>query len=168
MRFQLLHHEPKARIPSKVPDITRSAASGLSSAMCWRKFNVAFIPVTCHLACPVTDYIFKIFQGRTDFSATNVSGLPRNQGSADFEQDASRLHCGSVGDRAEVSVVHGWQHSVRYSATWSDSWNRVHLRIGSQTFVSRRDSYGMDEIKVRNIVNFSVLYLNNNVPIVTR
>src|SRR6266852_7669366 len=22
-----------------------------------RKFNVAFIPVTCHLACPVTDYI---------------------------------------------------------------------------------------------------------------
>jgi hypothetical protein len=24
-----------------------------------RKFNVAYIPVTCHLACPVTDYISK-------------------------------------------------------------------------------------------------------------
>ena len=24
-----------------------------------RKFNVAFIPVTCHLTCPVTDYINK-------------------------------------------------------------------------------------------------------------
>jgi NitT/TauT family transport system substrate-binding protein len=27
-----------------------------------RKFNVAYIPVTCHLACPVTDYISR----RTD------------------------------------------------------------------------------------------------------
>jgi NitT/TauT family transport system substrate-binding protein len=35
-----------------------------------RKFNVAFIPVTCHLACPVTDYISK-------FSAAGEVFLPR-------------------------------------------------------------------------------------------
>ena len=35
-----------------------------------RKFNVAFIPVTCHLACPVTDYISK-------FSAAGEIFLPR-------------------------------------------------------------------------------------------
>src|SRR5579859_1504030 len=35
-----------------------------------RKFNVAFIPVTCHLACPVTDYISK-------FSAAGEIFIPR-------------------------------------------------------------------------------------------
>ena len=35
-----------------------------------RKFNVAYIPVTCHLACPVTDYISK-------FSAAGEVFLPR-------------------------------------------------------------------------------------------
>jgi NitT/TauT family transport system substrate-binding protein len=35
-----------------------------------RKFNVAFIPVTCHLACPVTDYISK-------FSAAGELFLPK-------------------------------------------------------------------------------------------
>ncbi len=35
-----------------------------------RKFNVAYIPVTCHLACPVTDYISK-------FSAAGQIFLPR-------------------------------------------------------------------------------------------
>jgi NitT/TauT family transport system substrate-binding protein len=35
-----------------------------------RKFNVAYIPVTCHLACPVTDYISK-------FSAAGEIFLPR-------------------------------------------------------------------------------------------
>jgi NitT/TauT family transport system substrate-binding protein len=35
-----------------------------------RKFNVAYIPVTCHLACPVTDYISK-------FSVAGAIFLPR-------------------------------------------------------------------------------------------
>jgi len=35
-----------------------------------RKFNVAYIPVTCHLACPVTDYISK-------FSKAGEVFLPR-------------------------------------------------------------------------------------------
>jgi NitT/TauT family transport system substrate-binding protein len=38
-----------------------------------RKLNIAFIPVTCHLVCPVTDYISK-------FSKAGEIFLPRMSG----------------------------------------------------------------------------------------
>ncbi|MEQ1886941.1 MAG: ABC transporter substrate-binding protein [Bryobacteraceae bacterium] len=41
-----------------------------------RKFNVAFIPVTCHLACPVTDYISKFSQGGEIFLPRMFQGFP--------------------------------------------------------------------------------------------
>ena len=41
-----------------------------------RKFNVAYIPVTCHLACPVTDYISKFSQAGEIFLPTMFQGFP--------------------------------------------------------------------------------------------
>ncbi|MEQ1948896.1 MAG: ABC transporter substrate-binding protein [Bryobacteraceae bacterium] len=41
-----------------------------------RKFNVAYIPVTCHLACPVTDYISKFSQGGEIFLPRMFQGFP--------------------------------------------------------------------------------------------
>ena len=41
-----------------------------------RKFNVAFIPVTCHLACPVTDYISKFSQAGEIFLPRMFQGFP--------------------------------------------------------------------------------------------
>ncbi len=41
-----------------------------------RKFNVAYIPVTCHLACPVTDYISKFSKGGEIFLPRMFQGFP--------------------------------------------------------------------------------------------
>src|SRR5262249_6484606 len=41
-----------------------------------RKFNVAYIPVTCHLACPVTDYISKFSDGGETFLPRMFQGFP--------------------------------------------------------------------------------------------
>ena len=41
-----------------------------------RKFNVAYIPVTCHLACPVTDYISKFSAAGEVFLPTMFQGFP--------------------------------------------------------------------------------------------
>jgi NitT/TauT family transport system substrate-binding protein len=41
-----------------------------------RKFNVAYIPVTCHLACPVTDYISKFSEGGETFLPRMFQGFP--------------------------------------------------------------------------------------------
>jgi NitT/TauT family transport system substrate-binding protein len=41
-----------------------------------RKFNVAFIPVTCHLACPVTDFISKYSVAGQIFLPRMFQGFP--------------------------------------------------------------------------------------------
>src|SRR4029077_311120 len=41
-----------------------------------RKFSVAYIPVTCHLACPVTDYISKFSRGGEIFMPRMFQGFP--------------------------------------------------------------------------------------------
>ena len=41
-----------------------------------RKFTVAYIPVTCHLACPVTDYISKFSKGGEIFIPKMFQGFP--------------------------------------------------------------------------------------------
>jgi NitT/TauT family transport system substrate-binding protein len=41
-----------------------------------RKLNVAYIPVTCHLACPVTDYISKFSKGGEVFLPRMFQGFP--------------------------------------------------------------------------------------------
>ena len=41
-----------------------------------RKFTVAYIPVTCHLACPVTDYISKFSNGGEIFLPKMFQGFP--------------------------------------------------------------------------------------------
>lgn len=41
-----------------------------------RKVNVAYIPVTCHLACPVTDYISKFSQAGETFLPRMFQGFP--------------------------------------------------------------------------------------------
>jgi NitT/TauT family transport system substrate-binding protein len=41
-----------------------------------RKFTVAYIPVTCHLACPVTDYISKLSKGGEIFLPKMFQGFP--------------------------------------------------------------------------------------------
>ena len=41
-----------------------------------RKFNVAYIPVTCHLACPVTDYISRFSEAGEIFLPRMFQGFP--------------------------------------------------------------------------------------------
>ncbi|MEX2263841.1 MAG: ABC transporter substrate-binding protein [Bryobacteraceae bacterium] len=41
-----------------------------------RKLNVAFIPVTCHLACPVTDYISRYSKAGNIFIPKMFQGFP--------------------------------------------------------------------------------------------
>jgi NitT/TauT family transport system substrate-binding protein len=41
-----------------------------------RRFTVAYIPVTCHLACPVTDYISKFSQSGEIFLPRMFQGFP--------------------------------------------------------------------------------------------
>src|SRR5262249_13133342 len=41
-----------------------------------RKLNVAYIPVTCHLACPVTDYISQLSEAGEVFIPRMFQGFP--------------------------------------------------------------------------------------------
>src|SRR6202035_2286070 len=41
-----------------------------------RKFNVAYIPVTCHLTCPVTDYISRYAKDGNIFIPKKFQGFP--------------------------------------------------------------------------------------------
>ena len=40
------------------------------------KFGVGFIPVTCHLTCPVTDFINKSMEGESFFNPMRFNGFP--------------------------------------------------------------------------------------------
>jgi NitT/TauT family transport system substrate-binding protein len=50
---------------------TKQSASGGE-----RKFGVGFLPVTCHLTCPVTDFINKNTEGEGFFEPMRFSGWP--------------------------------------------------------------------------------------------
>jgi NitT/TauT family transport system substrate-binding protein len=39
-------------------------------------FRVGFIPVTCHLTCPVTDFISKQFTGGSEFESVRFQRWP--------------------------------------------------------------------------------------------
>jgi NitT/TauT family transport system substrate-binding protein len=39
-------------------------------------FRVGFLPVTCHLTCPVTDFINKQVSGRSEFQPLRFQGWP--------------------------------------------------------------------------------------------
>ena len=41
-----------------------------------QKFRVGFLPVTCHLTCPVTDFINKSMQGENSFEPVRFNGFP--------------------------------------------------------------------------------------------
>src|SRR6185503_2277087 len=41
-----------------------------------QKFRVGFIPVTCHLTCPVTDFINTSMQGENFFEPLRFNGFP--------------------------------------------------------------------------------------------
>ena len=40
------------------------------------QFKVGFLPVTCHLTCPVTDFINKSLQGEGFFEPLRFNGFP--------------------------------------------------------------------------------------------
>ncbi|HZQ47735.1 MAG TPA: ABC transporter substrate-binding protein, partial [Verrucomicrobiae bacterium] len=40
------------------------------------KFRVGFLPVTCHLTCPVTDFINKNLSGESYFEPVRFNGFP--------------------------------------------------------------------------------------------
>jgi len=52
----------------------KSSASASSGGE--RPFGVGFIPVTCHLTCPVTDFINKNLEGQNFFQPMRFSGFP--------------------------------------------------------------------------------------------
>jgi NitT/TauT family transport system substrate-binding protein len=45
------------------------------------KYRVGFLPVTCHLTCPVTDFINKNLEGESMFEPVRFNGWPELQDS---------------------------------------------------------------------------------------
>lgn len=41
-----------------------------------KRFRVGFLPVTCHLTCPVTDFINKSLEGESNFEPIRFNGFP--------------------------------------------------------------------------------------------
>jgi NitT/TauT family transport system substrate-binding protein len=46
------------------------------TAAAQQKFRVGFLPVTCHLTCPVTDFINRNMQGENSFEPVRFNGWP--------------------------------------------------------------------------------------------
>src|SRR6476620_11347138 len=55
----------------KLPSFSRSSA-----VKGQEKFRVGFIPVTCHLTCPVTDFIHRNLTGESPFEPLRFNGFP--------------------------------------------------------------------------------------------
>ena len=87
-----------------------------------RKITVAYIPVTCQLTCPVTDYISKYSLSGEDVSAAHVSGLSGDEGSADLEPGAGRLHRCASGDCSRRRREFRSRSSTWGIATAARSW----------------------------------------------
>ena len=49
---------------------------GKKDAQAEQRFRVGFIPVTCHLTCPVTDFINQNMQGESFFEPVRFNGFP--------------------------------------------------------------------------------------------
>ena len=47
-----------------------------SAAIEQKKFRIGFLPVTCHLTCPVTDFINKQLTGDNIFEPVRFNGWP--------------------------------------------------------------------------------------------
>ena len=64
------------------------------------KFRIGFLPVTCHLTCPVTDFINKQMTGESIFDPVRFNGWPELKGSVPFWIHAGDVHSRTDGDGA--------------------------------------------------------------------
>ncbi|HEY3404747.1 MAG TPA: ABC transporter substrate-binding protein, partial [Ohtaekwangia sp.] len=69
----LLRYKPWQRKGSPVnPDVVHEGSNREAD----RELTVGFLPVTCHLTCPVTDYASKTTQTNTNFNSRVFSDFP--------------------------------------------------------------------------------------------
>src|SRR6478609_8974134 len=69
----LLRYRPWTRGGSiNVRDVIHEGSNKKAS----RELTVGFLPVTCHLTCPVTDYASKTTQSNTNFNSRMFSDFP--------------------------------------------------------------------------------------------
>jgi NitT/TauT family transport system substrate-binding protein len=68
----LLRYRPWKSNPSNVRDVIHEG----SNTKATRELTVGFLPVTCHLTCPVTDYASKTTETSTNFNSRVFSDFP--------------------------------------------------------------------------------------------
>lgn len=68
----LLRHRPWNQTSSTARDVIHEGTNKKAS----RELTVGFLPVTCHLTCPVTDFASKTTQTNTNFNSRVFSDFP--------------------------------------------------------------------------------------------
>lgn len=71
-----LRFRPKPLPPGSVPDHTKEIEHKGPNLGQSQSLEVAFLPVTCHLTCPVTDYASKTSTTKTRFDALRFAEFP--------------------------------------------------------------------------------------------
>jgi len=135
-----------------------------------RELTVGYLPVTCHLTCPVTDFASKTTQTNTNFNSrvfsdfpTVVSALEAKQMQATFmivplamklrEQGVPVKIC-YLGHRDGSEIVVGKNSRIRSLADLKGKKVAIPSLYSNQNFVLHKlmDDYGMNEEDITFIV----------------
>lgn len=135
-----------------------------------RELTVGFLPVTCHLTCPVTDYASKTTQSNTNFNSrvftdfpTVVSALEAKQVQATFmivplamklrEQGVPVKIC-YLGHRDGSEIVVGKYSNIRSMHHLKGKTVAVPSLFSNQNFVFHKlmDDYGMEQDDITFVV----------------
>jgi NitT/TauT family transport system substrate-binding protein len=141
-----------------------------SNTTATRALTVGFLPVTCHLTCPVTDYASKTTQTNTNFNSrvfsdfpTVVSALESNQLQATFmivplamklrEQGVPVKIC-YLGHRDGSEIVVGKNSPIRSIKDLKGKTVAVPSLFSNQNFVFHKlmDDHGMEQEDVNFVV----------------
>ncbi len=138
--------------------------------MASRELTVGFLPVTCHLTCPVTDYASKTTQSNTNFNSrvfsdfpTVVSALEAKQVQATFmivplamklrEQGVPVKIC-YLGHRDGSEIVVGKNSQYRSLADLKGKNVAIPSIYSNQNFVIHKlmEDYGMKQDDIQFVV----------------
>jgi NitT/TauT family transport system substrate-binding protein len=135
-----------------------------------RELTVGYLPVTCHLTCPVTDFASKTTQTNTNFNSrvfsdfpTVVSALEAKQVQATFmivplamklrEQGVPVKIC-YLGHRDGSEIIVGKNSRIRSLRDMKGKKMAIPSLYSNQNFVIRKmmDEYGMDPNDIEFII----------------
>lgn len=162
----LLRFKPWNKMSSNVRDVVHEGPNSSAS----RELTVGYLPVTCHLTCPVTDFASKTTKSNTNFNSrvftdfpTVVSALEAKQVQATFmivplamklrEQGVPVKIC-YLGHRDGSEIVVGKKSNIRSMGDLKGKTVAIPSLFSNQNFVFHKlmADYGLKDDDIKFVI----------------